>query len=112
MAENLPKIIIYNWIWNTNQIFIVAGLEESKARITMHEKKYKGIWTKIIDCYGYIGKCGLGKTKEGDQMTPIGVFSFTKAFGIADDPGCSIDYYKVTEDDWWSGDTNYCYNKI
>ena len=23
MAENLPKIIIYNWIWNTNQIFIV-----------------------------------------------------------------------------------------
>ena len=37
-------------------------------------------------------------------MTPAGVFHFTKAFGIADDPGCSLPYTKVDEDCYWSGD--------
>ena len=61
---------------------------------------------------GYIGKHGLGKTKEGDGMTPVGVFHFNKAFGIAIDPGCKMDYQQVNKNDYWSGDPNYKYNQM
>ena len=53
---------------------------------------------------GFIGKHGLGKEAEGDGKTPVGDFSFNYAFGIADDPGCAIEYHKVTDDSYWSGD--------
>jgi L,D-peptidoglycan transpeptidase YkuD (ErfK/YbiS/YcfS/YnhG family) len=53
---------------------------------------------------GYIGKEGLGKTKEGDGKTPVGTFFFNRAFGIAEDPGCAIPYVQADEDTYWSGD--------
>ena len=53
---------------------------------------------------GFIGKSGLGKTKEGDGKTPVGTFHFNATFGIADDPGCKIPYTKVDDDTYWSGD--------
>lgn len=111
--KNAPKWIIKlaedN---NTEQIFIVAGTGKTTANVYMYEKDSFGKWKKIINTQGFIGKNGLGKKKEGDGMTPIGVFHFTKAFGIADNPGCLIDYQKVTDDDWWSCDINCCYNQM
>lgn len=65
----------------------------------------------IMSTPGFIGKEGLGKTKEGDSKTPVGVFHFTKAFGIAPDPNCKIPYTQVDENIYWSGDANYKYNQ-
>ena len=56
--------------------------------------------------FGFIGKNGLGKTQEGDGMTPVGTFTFNRAFGIAPDPGCAIRYVQADEDTYWSGDVN------
>ena len=42
--------------------------------------------------------------KEGCGQTPVGTYGFNKAFGIADDPGCTIPYVKVDENTYWSGD--------
>ena len=54
---------------------------------------------------GFIGKNGLGKTKEGDGMTPVGTFSFNKAFGNSSDPGMkSFEYTKADSNTYWSGD--------
>ncbi|MBP5234167.1 MAG: hypothetical protein J6333_12270 [Planctomycetes bacterium] len=90
---------------NATQIFVVAGVGGTTAYVSMHEKDAAGKWHEIIGTPGFIGKKGLGKTKEGDSMTPIGTFRFTTAFGIADDPGCKgFAYRKVTGDDYWSGD--------
>ena len=95
------------------QIFVVAGVGYTTAYISMHEKDSSGKWKEIVTTPGYIGKYGLGKTKEGDGMTPIGTFHFTEAFGIANNPGCTLGKYKkVTDDDWWSGDTKYKYNQM
>lgn len=94
------------------QLFVVAGVGKTTAYVSMHEKGEDGVWREIMTTPGYIGKNGLGKTKEGDGKTPIGEFHFTKAFGIADSPEANIDYQKVTEDDWWSGDNNYHYNEM
>ena len=63
---------------------------------------------------GYIGEHGLYKTREGDRKTPVGVYRFNRAFGIADDPGCAIPYIKVDEDMYWSSDSRegYHYNRL
>ena len=99
---------------SASQLFIVAVLEGSNADITMHQKDSQGNWKQIMMTKGYIGLNGLGKTKEGDKKTPVGTFGFNAAFGIADDPGCAIPYHKVTDNDYWSGDTRtgYRYNEM
>ena len=97
-----------------SQLFVVAGIGQTTAYVSMHQKDSDGNWKVIMTTPGYIGKMGLGKTKEGDAMTPVGDFHFNYAFGIADDPGCSIKYQKVTDDDYWSGDVRdgYSYNQM
>ncbi len=97
---------------DAKQLFIAAGYERSTAWISMHEKDADGNWKMIMSTPGFIGKEGLGKTKEGDGKTPIGTFGFNKAFGIADDPGCAIPYTKVDDDTYWSGDNAVNYNQM
>ena len=99
---------------NTDQLFVVAKVGDTTAYVSMHEKDANGKWRTVMTTPGVIGKNGLGKTKEGDWLTPSGTFKFNAAFGIEDDPGCALEYKKVTEDDYWSGDSRdgYHYNEM
>lgn len=97
---------------NATQLFVVAQVgEKTTAWISMHEK-INDTWQQIMTTPGFIGKNGLGKTKEGDAKTPVGIFYFTEAFGIATNPGCRIKYTQVDENTYWSGDSNYMYNQM
>lgn len=58
----------------------------------------------ILTAPARIGREGLGKTKEGDFKTPVGEYYFNSAFGIADNPGCAIEYTRVDQNTYWSGD--------
>ncbi len=106
------------WIKNfpvaktANQLLVVAGLSETTAWISFHEKDSTGNWRQIMTTPGFIGKNGLGKVKEGDNKTPVGIFEIDAAFGIAPDPGCAIPYKQVDENFYWSGDWNYKYNQM
>ena len=56
---------------------------------------------------GFAGRNGLRLDEDHKEVcgqTPIGVYTFNAALGIADDLGCAIPYTKVTEDIYWSGD--------
>lgn len=86
------------------QLFVVAGVGKTTAWISMHEKDANGNWREIMTTPGFIGKAGLGKTREGDAKTPVGVFRFDAAFGIAPNPGCAIPYQQVDANFYWSGD--------
>ena len=91
------------------QLFVVAGLgaDKTTATISMHERDENGAWKQILSTPGFVGKRGLcpdAEHAEGCAQTPIGVYHFNKAFGIAPDPGCAIPYTQVTDDIWWSGD--------
>ena len=99
---------------DARQLFVVAGIGQTTAYVSMHEKAEDGSWKQIMTTPGYIGKYGLGKTKEGDAKSPVGTFHFNRAFGIAEDPGCAIPYYQVGENDYWSGDQRegYSYNQM
>jgi L,D-peptidoglycan transpeptidase YkuD (ErfK/YbiS/YcfS/YnhG family) len=71
----------------------------------MHEKDSSGKWQMIMSTPGFMGKNGLGKTREGDGMTPVGTFSFNKAFGNSSDPGVTaFEYVKADSNTYWSGD--------
>ena len=94
---------------DAEQLFIVAalGMDKTTATISMHRKDENGVWKQILSTPGYVGKNGLCLDEdhaEGCGQTPVGVYHFNKAFGIADDPGCALPYTKITEDTWWSGD--------
>lgn len=91
------------------QIFVVAGLgmDRTTATVSMHERDEDGQWKQILSTPGYVGKNGLCLDEdhaEGCGQTPIGIYHFNKAFGIAADPGCALPYTQVSEDIWWSGD--------
>lgn len=105
-----PELLSPAWVSalgeekNAEQLFVVAGVGHTTAYVSMHEKDSSGAWKQIITTPGFIGKNGLGKEIEGDYKTPTGTFFFNYAFGIAEDPGCALDYHQVTADDYWSGD--------
>lgn len=102
---------------DVTQLFIVSAqaMDKTTATITMHERNADGSWSQILSTPGYVGKNGLCEDAdrvEGCGQTPVGVYHFNAAFGIAADPGCQMDYVQVDEDTWWSGDFNYKYNEM
>lgn len=86
----------------TDQIVLVDYVSGSKARLSIHEKR-SGVWTQLYSCDAYIGKNGIGKTKEGDNKTPVGTFNLTTPFGIKADPGAKQEYTQVTKHHYWCG---------
>ena len=92
----------------TDQIVLVDYTGGSKAVLSVHEKQ-DGVWTELASCDAYVGKKGIGKTKEGDKKTPTGTYNLTAPFGIKDDPGAQMAYLKVTKYHYWCGDSSSKY---
>ena len=92
---------------NVSQIIVVTADETKDVDVTvsMHTKDENGIWNENYSTSGKIGRNGLGKEKEGDGKTPIGIFTFTRAFGILPNPGIiSMPYLQVDETHHWVDD--------
>ncbi|MBO4924839.1 MAG: hypothetical protein J5472_00015 [Clostridia bacterium] len=99
------------------QLFVVAGIGQdlTTASISMHQRDENGQWIQILSTPGFVGKRGLcpdADHKEGCAQTPIGVYHFNKAFGIAPDPGCAIPYIQADDNTYWSGDPDRQYNQM
>lgn len=91
--------------FGTDSLIVVDITSGSNAVLCMHEKDASGQWVKTLDgVAAFIGKNGGGKKREGDLKTPFGIFGFNRAFGLADDPGCSLDYVKVDGTYYWDCD--------
>ena len=102
---------------DAKQLFVVAGMgmELTTATISLHQRDENGNWKQLLSTPGFVGKNGLCPDedhREGCGQTPIGVYRFNKAFGIAPDPGCAIPYIQVDEDTYWSGDPGEHYNEM
>ena len=102
---------------NVTQLFVIAGMgmDKTTATVSMHQRDESGAWKQILSTPGFVGKKGLcldEEHREGCAQTPIGVYRFNKAFGIAPDPGCSIPYIQVDENTYWSGDPDRQYNQM
>ena len=122
-AGNQPETDSPEWVVNlpaaqdAEQLLIVAGMgmDKTAATISMHQKDADGNWKQILATPGFVGKNGLcadADHKEGCAQTPVGIYHFNKAFGIAPDPGCAIPYIQVNENTYWSGDPDRQYNQM
>ena len=69
-------------------------------------------WTLAGNGSAFIGREGLGKTREGDAKTPVGCFKVVRAFGVLPDPGTSLDYLQVTPSIFACDEEGPWYNKI
>ena len=94
----------------TGQLLFVKYTGGSSAEAQLYEKQ-NGFWMMTVNCAAQVGKCGIGKAKEGDMTTPAGVYSLTGAFGIADDPGAKLPYVKIHKYLYLCADKEY-YNRL
>ena len=77
------------------QLLAVECIGGSNAKVRYYVKQNGGWWL-LHRGTAFIGKNGLGKTREGDAMTPEGDFRPIIAFGIKPNPGCQLPYIDVT----------------
>jgi L,D-peptidoglycan transpeptidase YkuD (ErfK/YbiS/YcfS/YnhG family) len=90
-------------------ITAVPGETKEKAVVQAYEKK-DNIWTLRFATEGFFGKNGVKADKrEGDKCTPSGIYTFGRAFGVAEDPGSILPYTKVTDLDVWVDDVKSKY---
>ena len=89
----------------TDQIMLVIPTEytSSTAKFYYYIKEGEK-WKEFLISDAYIGKDGLGLQSENDVKSPIGLFNFTKFFGIADNPGTKMPYIKLNESLYWVSD--------
>ena len=84
----------------TGQIIVVIDHE-----LTLWQRNLQGSWRQKLKAYCGYGKNGLSEDRyEGDNTTPIGAFPILHAFGIADNPGTSMEWKDVTSTSYWSGE--------
>lgn len=106
-VEDVEKIAQLEVAKYTDQMIVVAVSDEGDAKLCFYEKEND--WKLVLETEAFIGKNGLGKTKEGDGKTPIGVFSFIEAFGIMKNPGTKMKYTRVDESHYWVDDSGSKY---
>lgn len=105
---------VEDWVENLNiaknnqQIMIVAA-NGSSATVSLHNKRSDGSWYEVLSATGNIGRNGLGKTREGDGKTPVGVYGFSVAFGIQPNPGTVLSYTQVDSSYYWVDDSGSAY---
>ena len=84
----------------TKQIILVVD-----HNISFWEKDAQGHWNRKLSAYCGYGSNGMSTDRhEGDRTTPIGSFPILHGFGIADNPGSAMQYRKVTNNSYWSGE--------
>ena len=84
----------------TSQIILVVD-----HNLSFWEKDADGDWSRKLSVYCGYGQNGLNDDRhEGDRTTPIGSFPILHAFGIASNPGTTMQYRKVTSNSYWSGE--------
>ena len=124
-AEKIAKLEVAQY---ANQIIVVAVSDED-TKLCLYERESDGVevkknrseykdemiecentsWQLVLETEAIIGKNGLGKTKEGDGKTPVGVFLFVEAFGILENPEAQISYTQVKEEHYWVDDSSSKY---
>jgi L,D-peptidoglycan transpeptidase YkuD (ErfK/YbiS/YcfS/YnhG family) len=100
---------------DTEQIVVVTTKKDAdiQGELAIYEK-INGEWEKkIYDIPVVVGKKGLGKTKEGDTKTPVGIYKIGNSFGTVNKPvGLKTPYVKTTSHDYWVDDvSSIFYNK-
>lgn len=73
---------------------------------SLWERQPDGRFTRVFGpAYGWVGEAGIGQANSWTPRTPAGIFTLTESFGIKDNPGTRLPFFKVDRYDWWNGDS-------
>ena len=98
-----------------SQILTVAyDPKAGQAQLTFYQKDKSGWHKQFAPVTAYVGRNGIGKTKEGDGKTPSGTYNLSQPFGILADPGTKLGkYVKVNKYHYWCDDpASRYYNQL
>lgn len=97
---------------NVTKVIVVEPYDVSYAKVTMMQKIYneydKPYWHKVAIFDGRVGRNGTidsNLKKEGDGMTPKGIYNLKDAFGI-NDIKLNIPYRVLDGTEYWVDDVN------
>ena len=96
---------------DVQELLLVRCGSGSEASVRYYRKSGRR-WQLDTEGPAFIGKNGLGKTREGDAMTPEGDFGILTAFGILPDPGTAPPWLPVTESIFACDEEGPWYNRI
>lgn len=90
---------------------LVVALGAGGAGVVLFAfEKSGGVWEERLAVNGFAGRSGIARAKrEGDGITPAGVYSFGEIFGTAEDPGSIKHYRKLLSGDIWVDDPDSKY---
>lgn len=95
-----------------DKLVLVVGnpTDPAKTTLTYFEKDKNGMMQQVFSVEAVSGMNGISTDKkEGDKKTPQGVYSFTSAFGMKENPGSILSYRKVVDGDNFVDDSNSKY---
>ena len=95
-----------------HELLLVQSAEGSNATVRSYAKAGVRKWKLVSETDAFIGKNGLGKTREGDAKTPEGDFGVQTAFGILPDPGTALPWLPITESIFACDEEGPWYNRI
>ena len=101
--ESADWIVTLGEELGATQLFVVAGVGQTTAYVSMHEKDTRGHWSEIMTTPGFIRMASSGAVQEGASSTAVSVYSMNASKGIADDPGCVLQQNIVIADDYLAG---------
>lgn len=94
-----------------NQAIVVDENEGFHVTVSYYKKGIDGAWKQEFSVPGIYGRNGgTADKREGDGKTPYGVYSFTMAFGLQENPGSILPYHQIKRGDYWvddSGSSHY-----
>jgi L,D-peptidoglycan transpeptidase YkuD (ErfK/YbiS/YcfS/YnhG family) len=84
-------------------ITVQAATPRSKvAVLRTWQLQSDGRYVQVFGAFiAFVGKNGVGPTREGLGKTPDGVFTLTQAFGNQPNNGTKLPYFRAGVDDWW-----------
>lgn len=77
LTDSLPNDKIPAYLLNLDDSYRhVLVVDASRSRLYVYENR-AGLPLRVADFYVTIGKAGAGKKKEGDNRTPIGIYTIS-----------------------------------
>ena len=115
LAEYLPEGFDVNQLTAAEQtdhliLAVGDGADQSSLTLWYYERGEDGRLSEVFGTRGTCGRAGITADKvEGDKKTPSGLYSFTMAFGLKEDPGSQIPYRQVQDGDCFVDDVGSRY---
>jgi L,D-peptidoglycan transpeptidase YkuD (ErfK/YbiS/YcfS/YnhG family) len=97
---------------DATQLIVVVGntLDPAKGNLSWYQRDESGRLVPVLSVEAVSGMFGItAKKTEGDKKTPCGVYHFSSAFGLKENPGTILPYHQIVEGDYYVDDSNSRY---